>query len=160
MTIEWFEQLYESDTKDLLWLKDFMKQNPNVDTTSHVHEVHVGLKGMLIITGDWKGFIFKGSQPYNHLLEALQHWIQTIDPCPELVAGGTSGGKVRLGVDPSKPVFYWEQIDESYYQKSNGGDVSTQMPPKSNPLLDSTPIPTNGTNHTGSKQPNRATKKS
>jgi len=144
MAIQFLDEGSDQLPGELLWLKDYIKAGGDYATPTSVLQVSIGLRGALVLTAKWKGFIFNGSVTYAHLTEALTQYVSTTEPLPWLVACGTESGKVRVAIDTDLTIGYWTKEGDSYYQKSNTGDGEDTRAVPVNPLLPST-IPPNGT---------------
>lgn len=137
-------------SNDLPWLKDWINLHQPPYNETAVISVHKSAKGCLVITHQWKAFIFRGTTLYTHLIEALDIWIGATDVVPYLVAIPTESGKTRLGINHDQTIAYWTKEGQAYHQKLQPGDGPAASGLVENPLL-AQPIPTNRRSRAGTK---------
>jgi len=149
MTIQWFDDDNQATDDELPWLKDYILSGEDYETPVKITECYLGLRGILILTNRWKGFLFKGSKTYTQLAEALDVYVTSKNGCYLLIARSNRAGKIALGLDKSTDMMYWVVEGTCFRQKSSIGDGQESDSNLTNPLLD-TPIPsTNTTNGIG-----------
>jgi len=66
----------EKDGSDLPWLNDYLDEYPEKQDKfcSAIQEFVIGPNGILVITLDYKGFLFKNSKISKFLLQAFDYW--------------------------------------------------------------------------------------
>jgi|SRR5689334_1559122 hypothetical protein len=135
----------ETTSENLPWVADYVMDDPErIDTALWVEEVFQTPKGYLIITSEFKGFVFTNSSMYKFLAEALELWIgKLVDPTPLFAVAGKSG-KVELAVDDEMPKSYWTKDGRRWIQKRGKDKASGLKQEIVNPLL-SSPSRTSGT---------------
>lgn len=71
-----FIQAEERNSDDLPWLSDYLGMYPDKADkyVSPIQNLILGEKGILIITLDYKGFLFKDSKICKFLLQAIEYW--------------------------------------------------------------------------------------
>lgn len=141
MSIQWLNDESDGSSNELPWLKDYLKQFPSDSTEREVRGLFFGANGVLVLTIQWKVFIFNRQRVCPQLKEAAEVWISYNDPLPRLVAKPIKGAKVVLGLDDSFVDWYWEKLDEGKFApKLPGGSMNTNGTPKNtentlNPFL-------------------------
>lgn len=157
MGIEWFESP-EDQSNEVPWLRDFIESGGDYDSPIPVDVLVVGIKGILVLTHQYKAFVFKGSNLHKQVIEALEVYVKETSPLPRLIACGHESGKVLLGLDHDDNTCSWKKDGSNYrqtYEDPEGARMA-ELRKKRNPLLPN-PIPPEGVN---SKTPaSAATKK-
>ncbi len=66
----------EKDGNELPWLNDYLDEHPEKQDKfcSAIQEFVIVPKGILVITLDYKGFLFKDSKICKFLLQAFDYW--------------------------------------------------------------------------------------
>lgn len=138
MGIEWFESP-DDQSVEVPWLRDFIASGGDYDTPIPVDCLVVGLKGILVLTAEFKGFIFKGSSLHRQVDEALEEYIKADSPLPRLIACGSESGKVQLGLDHDDNTCTWRKDGSNYRQTYNDPENArlAELRRKKNPLLPS-----------------------
>lgn len=140
--IDWFESS-ESETNEVPWLREYIEAGGDYDTPIDVDACFIGLKGILVVTERYKAFVFKGSKLYKDLIEALPEYESTTTGTAVLVACGTDGGKILLGIDQERIDARWKKDKNAYIQHVLTASEfnESRMRPRKNPLLADAPIP-------------------
>lgn len=138
MSIEWFESPDEQSV-EVPWLKDFIASGGDYDTPLAVDCLVTGLKGILVLTAEYKGFIFKGSNLHSQVLEALEEYVKSDSPLPRLIACGSEAGKVQLGIDHDDNTCTWKKDGSNYRQLYDDPENArlAELKKRNNPLLPS-----------------------
>lgn len=125
---------------ELPWLKDYLIASPSINGTVFVvNTVHLGQKGVLIVTTHFKCFLFKSNPYYNFLKEALEVWVKKGIPVAALVWMVKKDSKTLgvLGIEDSLESS-WEKKSEFLFSRNLGTQDFSFTPKESNPLLAST----------------------
>jgi hypothetical protein len=74
MALKFFDE--ESSSDNLPWIDKFIDSNPDIeeDYCSPVRRLIQTNKGWLVVTRDYKGFLFKDSKIVSFLEEAISYW--------------------------------------------------------------------------------------
>jgi len=136
MAVEYFDSGNSGFTEDLPWIKDYVRNGGDASVARTVLSCYVGAKGILVLTAKWKGFVRKGTQSHNQLLEALIAYAAIQTGTYVLMASGLPDGKCRVGIDRDVDMMYWTREGDAYHQKSNTGVGAVEQAPIANPLLD------------------------
>lgn len=163
MSIEWFEDS-QSSNNDLPWLKDYIDEGNDYTTPLVVENCIPGNRGILVLTSEYKAFVFKGSKLANDLLEALSIYTTIKTGVPVLMACGTSNGKVQLGLDHLHLEAVWVKDKNMYIQsikteqslRESRLKADNPLLPKSHPSVSPTATSTPGAN---GKKPKSAAQK-
>lgn len=132
--ITFFTEASENDSEDLPWAKEWMKGVLNPSEPKEVFTIYAGDKGLLVLTGDYKHFIFKKQSVAKYLLEALEVWVQeqkAVDP----LVGCCINKQVQLGLDHEGKKIYWHKDDSKFYSVRADDTPSTKQSPGKNPFL-------------------------
>lgn len=140
MPIKWLTEDDSQPSSDLPWLRDYMKQFKDDTKEREVLGLCFGDNGVLVLTCQWKAFVYKRQKTYNHLKEAVDVWVNSTELLPRLVAKPVKGGKVVLGLDDTFCDWYWEESDEGKYVPLQQ-DGSTNLGGKSNSTATAPPNP-------------------
>lgn len=135
-----FNEPIENDTEDLPWVKDWLKSSPNADEPQEVFDCYAGDKGLLVITGQFKMFLFKKQSEYRFLLEALETWVKTAEPVYPVVAVKVNK-KVALGLNQKAPKVLWNLDENKFYSRRVDDAPSVKNTSKINPFLSPTTPP-------------------
>lgn len=159
MSIDWFN-FDEDDSKELPWLREFIESGGDYDTPIPVEACSISLKGILVLTDDWKAFIFKGSKLHSQLVEALEEYVTGTNTFPRLVGAGEESGKVRLGLDQMDLTSTWRKEKQMYYQRYDDPEEFRKRNSQrsQNPLLPNPSL--QGVNGAVSKSPKAKAQKS
>lgn len=111
-----------------------------VGTNWFIHEVVLCDTGYLIITAEFKAFIFKDSQMFSFLKQALDVWTQQNDLSYPLFAEVLKTKKITLAVDDEAMTSSWITSGSRYLQTQNPLEHDSLTLERSNPLLPPTPI--------------------
>lgn len=134
--VRWFNDNDENTevNDDLPWYRDYYKDGTRKGRTVHVIECYTSPKGLLLLTTEYKAFVFKRDKWAAFIQAALLEWVNdsTLPNC--LIMGYGSDRKPLFGIDEDIQNTYWVAEENSYKRKSNTGD-STKPAHSSNPLL-------------------------
>jgi hypothetical protein len=104
-------------TDELPWANVYVKSVTDMEITYFVKALIVFDSGLMVITPCFKAFIHEGSKLHEHLMEALEIFIQqprgTLD---EMVAVLRKKGKIELLTDDSRKVGHWHKTENKYVQ--------------------------------------------
>lgn len=91
----------ESNSDDLPWLNEYLEENPEKEGkyVSAIQEFIIVPKGIMVISLDYKGFLFKDSKIYKFLVEAMDYW--KVDPKNAQINGlfFTASSKPNIAID-------------------------------------------------------------
>lgn len=131
-----------SNSDDLPWVNEYLNTIGESGDICKVISLRVTPKGILIIGELFKAFIFRGSQTYSFLLEAIPAWkLQgTLPFC--LCVQADSSGKGRIAVDDKEECIAVVSDKSKVYFKfpKQGSGTTTQI--SMNPFLVGSPVPT------------------
>lgn len=133
-------------SQDLPWVNEYLLQEGSVNDASFVKNVRLCETGLLIIATDFKGFLFKRSQIYKFLLEAIEVWVSNTTINYPLYAVTCKGGKLSLAIEDTEAPSIWitEKPGILWEQKRKKGQDDILAIPKSNPFLPTPPPTHNG----------------
>jgi hypothetical protein len=137
-----FIEEIDSKSDDLPWVNEYLNTIGESGDICKVVNLRVTPKGILIIGELFKAFIFRGSQTYSFLLEAIPAWkLQGSLPfC--LCIQADSSGKGRVAVDDKEEciaiVSDKSKVDFKFPKQDNGTTTKTST----NPFLVGSPVPT------------------
>lgn len=123
---------------NLPWVGDFVMEDPErIDLALWVEEVFQTARGYLVVTEQFKGFVFADSAMFAFLREALEVWTGSmVDPSP-LFAIASKSGKIELAIDDEMPKSFWTRDGRRWIQKRGKSKGSSLTEPRVNPLLPS-----------------------
>jgi len=129
-----------NDSQDLPWLNEWLACNGEKDIDILVHDIVITQKGLMVITEEFKAFLFKDSAIYSFIKEALIAWVDNAAIAFPLYAC-VENSKLTLGMDSDDKPVNWIFHNKVYTQKKGkqGGD-GLQSPV--NPFLIGTSSPT------------------
>lgn len=122
------------DYKDLPWVNVFGKSVKDLDLTYIVYMVLSYDSGLMVITHDFKSYIYAGSKAYTDLLEALDAFTDLNASTNVLVAKVTKRNKAELFMDDEIQNARWHKVEERYVQVLKG-DCSIANKPSKNPFM-------------------------
>lgn len=136
MTIEWLDE-NQNKSNTLEWLKDYVASGLDASVPTCVNSVYVCSGGLLLLTDEWKAFIYKGSNMYKQLAEALEAYTSSDRKLPRFVACGTNQGAVRCGLDSSVIDAAWVKHGREYAQlwEEYGSHEAFERKTTTNPFL-------------------------
>jgi len=111
-----------------------------VDTNWFVREVILCDSGYLVLTSKFKGFLFRESEIYKFLTEALNVWITHNEPSYPLFAVVLPTKKISLAVDDEAFSSRWSKSGLKYLQSQDPLEQSSLTIVPSNPLLPPTSV--------------------
>jgi hypothetical protein len=119
----------------LPWVNEYLKQGGTVDDVFPVVSVYPCDTGLLVCCEGFKGFVFKNTNVYTNLLDALNTWIGDLNGVNALFVMPTKQGRIRLAVDNEISGAIWIRNQKAYEQKlgNDMGDGSDTT--NSNPFL-------------------------
>lgn len=135
-----FNEPSQNETEDLPWVKDWIKSSPISDQPQEVFDCYSGDKGLLVITGEFKMFLFRKQSEYKFLLEALETWVKTKEPVHPVIALKV-GKKIALGLNQKAPKVIWNQDESKFYSRRVDDSPISRNPSKINPFLSPTTPP-------------------
>lgn len=129
---------------ELPWVSDYVMEDPErIDSALWVEEIFQTTRGYLVVTEQFKGFVFVNSAMFTFVKEALELWTgKVVDPFP-LFAIASKSGKIELAIDEEMPRSYWTRDGRRWIQKRGKSKDSTSTEKRVNPLLPS-PSQTSG----------------
>jgi hypothetical protein len=139
----------ESQSDDNLpWVNEYLEFLGEPEDISPVKSIKVTLKGLLILCTDFKGFLFKGSTSYEHLMGAIPVWRQQKDLPFQLVGIALKNGKLGVAVDDEFTcVALIDKKGNIDFKLPDG--QSGQEEPTGNPFLVGIVIPPTTESHAG-----------
>ena len=140
MTVKWFDDPEYKERMELPWLKDYLKKFPTDSSEREVMGLICTDNGILVITCQWKGFIFKREKRHDQLRQALEVWISSKDLLPRLIAKPVKGEKFQLGLDDEFIDWYWEETEAGKYKPVLPGGLTTPNTTSENSDLESNPF--------------------
>jgi len=118
---EWLNEP-DNNGSTLPWVEQYVAEHGATGTPLMVLEATPRIKGLLIATCEWKGFIFKGSKLHDQLLEALQAYVKSGVKVHKMVIVATENGKMKVGLETEKKATCtWAFNDGRYAQSANDG---------------------------------------
>lgn len=115
MAVKWFEDPDYKERMTLPWLKDYLKKFKGDTQEREVVGLICTENGILVVTNQWKAFIFKREKRHDQLLEALEVWKVSPEPVARLIAKPVKGEKFQLGIDDEFVDWYWEEVEEGKF---------------------------------------------
>jgi hypothetical protein len=133
----------ERNDDDIPWVNEYIDLGGEPDTASIVTKIVKTPKGFMVLTDEFKGFLFVKSAIYGFLAEALDTWKSNATINYPLFAVAGSNGKINLAVDTELEPTVWieETKNKAWSQKVKKKKGNGSTPAKSNPFLP-TPPPT------------------
>lgn len=142
MAVKWFDEEEYRESMSLPWLKDYLKKFKGDVVEREVVGLSASDSGILVITYQWKAFIFKREKRAAQLLEAIPAWLELEVPMARLIAKPIKGERFQLGLDDEFVDSYWEEADEGKFIRVDAGgctrltgDQSRTASSESNPFL-------------------------
>lgn len=133
-----------TSSDDLPWVSEYVMEDPTrIETALWVEEVYQTPKGYLVITSQFKGFVFVNSAMFKFLQEALEMWLGKVVSSYPLFAIASKSGKIELAIDDEMPHSFWTKDGRRNIQKRGKSKDSGLKVVISNPLLPS-PSQTSG----------------
>lgn len=134
--VNWLTKDENESSEQLPWAKDWVKTVADGDTRiRELISCILGDKGLLLQTGEFKGFLFKGTGDYKIVVEALNYVVeQKVQSFPMVIEVKRSG-KIAVGIDDTLPAVLWDRDENKI--TSRRVDDTPVLSAKPNPLLDS-----------------------
>jgi len=112
--IQFFGASSIDDQEDLPWGKEWVKRTTEPKRILEVLTIYSGDKGLLLITGEFKQFLFKRQLVTKQLLQALEVWVLEDNPVPPLITCFVNN-KPQYGINKSGKVVYWHRDESKFY---------------------------------------------
>lgn len=130
---------------DLPWAKEYLLETGAEEDIERVIRLIPGNKGILAITRVYKGFIFKGTQTYSHLVDAFPMWKQDPRLNFSLFSKLLPSGKIQIGIEEREScIAIFNSNGHIEFKLPNEGDGS-EVKGSPNPFIPNTPVPTTST---------------
>jgi len=128
----------EGDMSSIPWAKDYLRDNGVTNDELAISVIAFGIKGALVQTAFWKGFVWKGSVLHDHLYEACKYYAEHPKEGRELVAKLNAECKVQVGmIEESQNYGKWTKHEGKFqYARHTAAAVTIDVP---NPFLPSSP---------------------
>lgn len=121
MAVRWFTEEEYRENMSLPWLRDYLKKFKGDTQEREVVGLSVSDNGILVITYQWKAFIFAREKRARQLREAIPVWLELTEPMGRLIAKPVKGEKFQIGIDDEFVDSYWEETDEGKYSRVDAG---------------------------------------
>ena len=119
---------------NLPWVNEFVDETGEVNFASPVTRIAKTLKGYIVQTEDFKGFVFKESKMYDFISEAIKHWAKDGNLQYGIYGIANKQGKLELATDTDySSVVLVDKKGNVEVKSPNGASASTQEP--TNPFL-------------------------
>lgn len=129
----------ESDrTDDVPWANEYLDRYPEAqDEAFFVRKLIVGSKGFMVITDDFKAFLFRDSSLFLFLLEAIKLWTARASYSQPLYSTLSSGGRISLAIDDEEEESVWicTKKDKIWEQKRKKEQADGLEGTVSNPFI-------------------------
>lgn len=150
-----FNEPSQNEGEDLPWARDWIKSSPIADQPQEVFDCYLGDKGLLIITGEFKMFLFRKQSEFNFLVEALEIWVKTAEPVFPVIALKV-GKKIALGLNQKAPKVIWNRDESKFYSRRADDTPTLKNTLKTNPFLSpTTPHDESTKNQSGASKPRK-----
>lgn len=128
---------------ELPWVNEYINSLQGEEgDVSPVESFKFGAKGILVLCKDFKGFIFKGTTTYNHLVDAIDVWESNPSLNFRLYGQATSSGKLSIAIeDKGSSVFLINKPGDYSFKCETEGSGSKQVD-STNPFIPVSPVPT------------------
>jgi len=138
--ITFFTEVNERDNEDLPWAKDWLKSVNDAQEPREIFTIYSGDKGLLILTGEYKHFIFKKQSVVKHLVEALGIWVDEQNPVSPIVCCCLNK-KVHVGINNDAKKVFWHRDEDKFYSVPADDSPSLKLKNPANPFLSPTTPP-------------------
>jgi len=135
MALKFISPENQSNTDDLPWVNEYIQSYGDVGDAFPVISIISGAKGYLVLTGTFKGFLFKDSSIAKFLIEALEVWIARPGHNHTLFAVANGQGKLDLAIDDESDLSTWVKDKKGWEQKIKKTASSQSEAVTSNPFL-------------------------
>jgi hypothetical protein len=134
----------DKSSDDLPWVSEYVMEDSNrINTALWVEELFQTPRGYLVVTSQFKGFVFVNSAMFNFLKEAIELWTGSVVSPSPLFAIASKSGKIELAIDDEMPRSFWSRDGRRWIQKKGVSKVSSLTEKPVNPLIPS-PSQTSG----------------
>lgn len=140
--IVYFGSISDETEEDLPWGKEWMNRTKEPDKPLEVITIYSGNKGLLLLTTEYKQFVFKRQKVAEQLLQALETWSTEQEPVSPLICSFINFKPV-YGINKSKNPVYWHKDGSRYYSVLADGSEPKKRTGQTNPFLTQT-IPHDG----------------
>lgn len=121
------------------FVKDFELDDIVLVDAISVNAIHKTTKGCLIVTDVFKYFVFKGTEMYDHISQALTVWTDKGEVVSPMIIKPNNKRYCDIGLNHAMDKGIWKRSNNSFYFTTQTL-VDTMLNPersKKNPLLDS-----------------------
>jgi hypothetical protein len=144
-SMRFIEDDKDVQSDDLPWAKEYFFTTGAEEDIERIIRLIPGSKGILAITRVYKGFIFKGTQTYNHLVVAIPVWKQDPRLNFSLFSKLLPSGKIQIGIEEGEScIAVFSSNGHVEFKLPNLGD-GLGLRDSPNPFLPNTPVPTTST---------------
>ena len=126
--------ILKEDTNEVPWINEWYTITGIEHISVFVREIVATDKGFMVITPEFKAFLYKNSSIYAFLKEALEHWVKNESHNSPLFAVAQLG-KLHLAVDDEGVHSNWVKDGKKHIQKKASGTEDSSQVPISNPFL-------------------------
>lgn len=136
MSIEWFES-ERSSNNDLPWIKEYVAADGAYDAPIPVEMIYECDNGLLVLTDEYKGFVYNRSTTKAQLLEALEAYMAATVMLPLLVVRANKSGKLEFGLDKERTISVWTRHGRQYSQTYHDAEHMEKFQKRiaANPLI-------------------------
>lgn len=135
----------EDDKKtqsDLPWASEYLSSIGQEYDISFIEEIVPVTKGLMVIAKDFKGFLFRDSKVYNHIMEATDNWKDFPQPGFAIFARVLPSGKIDIAIDDDSDGIFTVDKRKKVTQKLKK-DSGELVQTDSNPFIrQATLVPT------------------
>lgn len=127
---------------DVPWASAYLDKYPEAqDEAFFVRKLIIGSKGFMVITDDFKAFLFRDSRLFLYLLEAIKLWSTRASYSQPLYSTLTTGGRISLAIDDEEDESVWicTKKDKIWEQKRKKEQQDGSEVIVSNPFIVGTP---------------------
>lgn len=159
--ILFFNDSSSDEQEELPWGKEWVNTTKDPKRVLEVLTIYSTSKGLLLITGEFKQFLFARQSITKQLLEALDVWVLSDEPVHPLITCYVNR-KAQHGINKSGKLVYWHKTETKFYSTRVEEPLSSESRKAlGNPFLAQT-IPPDQTRAEsdlpkGKKQPKNAT---
>lgn len=93
-------------SQDLPWINEYISVHGQEGDISVVEELILGVKGILVICKEFKGFIFRGTKTFEFLLAAMEYWKEVPQPGYALYGQALATGKIAIALEDSLDTIF------------------------------------------------------
>lgn len=131
------------DFNDLPWVNEYINSVIGEEgDVSPVSKMFFTAKGLLVLTKDFKGFIFKESKTYRHIYDAIPHWKASPSLPFRLYAQALSSGKLAIAIEDTEDSVLIVDSSNGLSFKSSDGEDGSLGGDSTNPFIPNLPVPT------------------